>query len=139
MASHGDSPKCGYQTWPVLSYFMFIGSGSNQRKEWIDFNEKIFWTCRKHINISFKEKVIIFGKEYIKLNNYLFQNPNGQIKVPKNLGKNIFQVIMVFYSKNTKYFNSKSHWYTFWWLDIHWNDIYSGSIWSVSIDIQGFF
>ena len=54
---------------------------------------------------QFKEEIIIFGKKYIKLNNYLFQNPNGQIKVPKNLGRNIFQVIIVFYSKNAKYFN----------------------------------
>ena len=74
------------------------------------FNIKTFF-LRKKLQIyfytyeQFKEKVIIFGKEYIKLNNYLFQNPNGQIKIPKNLGRNIFQVIIVFYNKNTKYFN----------------------------------
>jgi len=74
------------------------------------FNIKIFFLRKKfqqyfYAYEQFKEEIIIFGKEYIKLNNYLFQNPNGQIKVPKNLGRNIFQVIMVFYSKNTKYFN----------------------------------
>ena len=72
------------------------------------FNIKIFFLRKKlqqyfYTYEQFKEKIVIFGKEYIKLNNYLFQNPNGQIKVPKNLGRNIFQVIIVFYNKNTKY------------------------------------
>ena len=74
------------------------------------FNIKVFFLRKKlqqnfYTYEQFKEKIVIFGKEYIKLNNYLFQNPNGQIKVPKNLGRNIFQVIIVFYNKNTKYFN----------------------------------
>ena len=61
------------------------------------FNIKMFFLRKKlqHYFYSyeqFKEEIIIFGKKYIKLNNYLFQNPNGQIKVPKNLGRNVGHV-----------------------------------------------
>ena len=74
------------------------------------FNIKIFFLRKKlqkyfYIFEQYKQKIIIFGKEYIKINNYLFQNPVGQKKFTKKLGKNIFQIIVIFYNKNEKYFN----------------------------------
>jgi hypothetical protein len=47
----------------------------------------------------------IFGKRYIKLNNYIFKLDKQEKKIEKKIDKKFHKIIIIFYSRTSKYFH----------------------------------